>query len=158
MWIQKNQPVPCDKVGRGDDGECIERDLISALIGNFAATLPGGLPYTPWAAELVKSRAAQAASNPHARCMPPNFPWAYNLPHIEKFVQNPGLLIILDEFNASYRQIFTDGRPLPVDPQPAWNGYSTGKWEGDNLVVNSIGFRDDLWLDSSGKPSPKPPS
>ena len=88
--------------------------------------------------------------------MPPNYPWAYNLPHIEKFVQTPGLIVILDEFNASYRQIFTDNRPLPVDPQPAWNGYSTGRWEGATLVVTSIGFRDDLWLDSRATLSPRP--
>ena len=59
---------------------------------------------------------------------------------------------MLNEFNASYRQIFTDGRPLPVDPQPSWNGYSTGKWVGDELVVETIGFRDDLWLDTQGTP------
>jgi hypothetical protein len=60
--------------------------------------------------------------------------------------------VILDEFNASYRQIFTDGRPFPEDPQPSWSGYSSGKWEGDTLVVQSIGFRDDLWLDMKGDP------
>ena len=61
-------------------------------------------------------------------------------------------MVILDEFNASYRQIFTDARPLPEDPQPSWNGYSSGKWEGDTLVVESAGFRDDLWLDMKGNP------
>jgi hypothetical protein len=60
--------------------------------------------------------------------------------------------VILDEFNASYRQVFTDARPFPVDPQPSWSGYSSGKWEGDTLVVQSIGFRDDLWLDMKGDP------
>lgn len=59
---------------------------------------------------------------------------------------------MLDEMNASYRQVFTDGRPLPVDPQPAWNGYSSGQWVGDTLVVESLGFRDDLWLDINGSP------
>jgi hypothetical protein len=59
---------------------------------------------------------------------------------------------MLDELNAGYRQIFTDGRPLPVDPQPSWQGYSSGKWEGTTLVVDSIGFRDDLWLDIVGSP------
>ena len=59
---------------------------------------------------------------------------------------------MLHEFNASYRQIFTDGRPLPEDPLPAWSGYSTGHWEGDTLVVESSGFRDDLWLDLAGSP------
>jgi hypothetical protein len=59
---------------------------------------------------------------------------------------------MIDELNAGYRQVFTDGRPLPADPQPSWNGYSSGKWVGDTLVVDSIGFRDGLWLDISGSP------
>jgi hypothetical protein len=63
-----------------------------------------------------------------------------------------GLLVILNEQNASYRQIFTDARPLPVDPSPSWNGYSSGKWEGDTLVVQTTGFRDGLWLDTGGSP------
>ena len=45
-----------------------------------------------------------------------------------------------------------DGRPLPVDPVPTWNGYSVGKWEGDTLLVQSNGFRDDMWLDANGSP------
>ena len=71
---------------------------------------------------------------------------------MQKFVQTPGLLVMLDELNASYRQVFTDGRPLPNDPQPSWQGYSSGKWVGDTLVVDSIGFRDGLWLDIVGSP------
>src|SRR4029077_12962810 len=51
-----------------------------------------------------------------------------------------------------FRQIFTDGRPLPADPEPSFFGYSTGKWEGDTLVVQTFGFRDDLWADLSGSP------
>ena len=53
---------------------------------------------------------------------------------------------------ASYREIVTDGRPLPVDPTPSWNGYSSGRWQGDTLVVETVGFRDDLWLDLAGSP------
>jgi hypothetical protein len=60
--------------------------------------------------------------------------------------------VILHEFNASYRQVFLDGRALPADPNPSWQGYSTGRWEGDTLVVESNGFRDDLWLDLNGSP------
>jgi hypothetical protein len=67
-----------------------------------------------------------------------------------KYVQVPGLLVMLDEMNAMYRQVFTDGRPLPDDPVPAWNGYSSATWESDTLVVESIGFRDDLWIDMAG--------
>jgi hypothetical protein len=76
----------------------------------------------------------------------------YTLPHITKFVQTPKLLLLINEFNASYRQIFLDGRALPVDQQPSWNGYSTAKWDGDTLVVTTNGFRDDLWMDMAGSP------
>jgi len=153
MWEMKGKALGCGELIRGETGECIEKDKLSVLTRNIAEDLPGGLPYQPWAAELVKQRMKQGGTeDPHSKCMPPNFPRAFTLPHIQKVVQTPGLLVILDEFNASYRQIFTDGRPLPVDPQPSWNGYSTGRWEGDALVVNSIGFRDDLWLDMVGNP------
>jgi hypothetical protein len=111
------------------------------------------LPYQPWAADLVKKRTAdQAKDDPHVRCMPDTFIRSYGLPHMQKFVQVPGLLVMLDEMNAGYRQIFTDGRPLPKDPVPAWNGWSSAVWTGDTLVVTSNGFRDDLWLDIAGSP------
>jgi hypothetical protein len=120
---------------------------------DFGASLKGGLPYQPWAAALVKERTANLSKDdPHSRCLPPNFPRAYAFPHMQRYVQTPGYLVVLDEFNASYRQIFTDARPLPKDPQPGWNGYSSGKWVGDTLVVETIGFRDDLWLDMHGSP------
>ena len=59
---------------------------------------------------------------------------------------------MLYEVNAMYRQIFLDGRPMPADPTPAWNGYSVGAWEGDTLVVRTTGFRDNLWIDMGGSP------
>lgn len=152
MWIDRHG-LPCPAVLRSDDGDCVEKTSLPAQAPNIAAGLPGGLPYQPWAAELVKERKqALGRDDPHAHCLPASFPRAYALPHIKKFVQTPGLLIILDEFNAGYRQIFTDGRALPIDPQPSWNGYSSGKWEGDTLVVKTTGFRDDLWLDMAGNP------
>ena len=64
----------------------------------------------------------------------------------------PKFLVLLYEVNAMYRQIFIDGRPHPKDPSPAWNGYSTAHWEGDTLVVQTEGFRDDLWIDTWGSP------
>jgi hypothetical protein len=118
---------------------------------NMGASLPGGLPYQPWLAALVKKRTAEnAKDDPHVRCFPDQFLRAYSMPHLLKFVQAPGLLVMLNEMNANYRQVFTDGRPLPQDPVPSWQGYSSAKWEGDTLVVNSIGFRDDLWIDWNG--------
>jgi hypothetical protein len=118
---------------------------------NMGASLPGGLPYQPWLAALVKERTANhAKDDPHVRCYPDVFLRAYNHPHLLKIVQTPGLLVMLDEMNALYRQVFTDGRPLPEDPEPSWQGYSSGKWEGGTLVVDSNGFRDDLWIDWNG--------
>jgi hypothetical protein len=118
---------------------------------NMGASLPGGLPYQPWLAALVKKRTAEdSKDDPHVVCLPDTFLRAYSVPHLLKFVQTPGLLMMLNELNASYRQVFTDGRPLPNDPVPSWQGYSSGKWEGDTLVVNSVGFRDDLWIDWNG--------
>jgi hypothetical protein len=118
---------------------------------NFGIGLPGGLPYQPWLAELVKKRTAeQAKTDPHIFCLPDTFLRAYSLPHLLKFVQTPGLLIMLNEMNANYRQVFIDGRPLPEDPTPSWQGYSTAKWDGDTLVITSKGFRDDIWIDWNG--------
>jgi hypothetical protein len=57
---------------------------------------------------------------------------------------------VLNEMNAGYRQVFTDARPLPDDPSPAWQGYSSAKWSGDTLVVDTIGMRDDTWIDWNG--------
>jgi len=133
--------------------DCIPQMNLPADQINIGRTLKDGLPYQPWAAKLVAERTANGArDDPHAFCLPPNFPRAFSLPQYIKLAQMPGLTIVLHEFNASYRQIFTDGRPLPQDPLPAWSGYSTGHWEGDTFVVESTGFRDDLWLDLAGSP------
>ena len=64
----------------------------------------------------------------------------------------PSLVVILSERDVTYRQLFVDGRALPADPEPTWNGYSAGRWEKDTLVVESNGFRDDTWIDRNGSP------
>ena len=118
---------------------------------NMGVDLPGGLPYQPWLAELVQKRIAdQAKEDPHIKCLPDQFLRAYGLPHYLKFVQTPNLLVMLNEMNGLYRQVFTDRRPLPNDPNPSWQGYSSANWSGDTLVVETIGFRDDLWIDWDG--------
>lgn len=120
---------------------------------NIGFTLKGGLPYQPWAADLVKTRRAELRlHDPLSYCLPVGPVRLHTWSTPRKVVQTPGLVVVLNELNASYRQIFTDGRPLPVDPNPSWNGYSSGKWDGDTLVVQTIGFRDGLWLDSTGNP------
>jgi len=122
----------------------------SPLALDIGKNLAGGLPYRPNAAALVKQRFSK--DDPHVRCLPDNPPRTWAMPHLTKAVHTPRLLILLYEVNAMYRQIFIDGRPMPDDPAPSWNGYSVAKWEGDTLVIRTTGFRDDLWIDMNGAP------
>ena len=120
-------------------------------MANLGVDMEGGLPYQPWLVPIVKERTANLAiDDPHIRCLPDSFIRAYGLPHMLKFVHKPDLLIVLNEMNAGYRQVFTDARPLPDSPSPAWQGYSSAKWVDDTLVVDTIGFRDDNWIDWNG--------
>ena len=125
-----------------------------ANFGNIGAGFKDGLPFTPWAAELQKTRAAgNSKDNPDALCLPMGFMQFHTHPQPRKMIQTPGLLVIIYEANYGLRQIFTDGRSLPTDdPQPFWYGYSIGKWEGDTLVVETTGLREDGWLDVRGSP------
>ena len=121
---------------------------------DVAPSVQGGLPYRPGMAELAKARnTPPKTSEPITRCLPigivERLTWVGGL---KKVVQIPGLLLILNEYNTSFRQIFTDGRPLPARDLPAWDGYSIGRWEGDRLVVETTGFRDGQWLDTAGDP------
>jgi hypothetical protein len=120
---------------------------------NLGSQLPDGLPFTPWGAELHRQRVADnSKDNPDAHCLPMGMMQFHNHGEPRKMIQTPQVIVILYEANAGMRQIFTDGRPLPKDPDPWWYGYSTGHWEGDTLVVQSAGFRDLGWLDVEGSP------
>jgi len=123
----------------------------SRQMANIGIDLPGGLPYQPWLVPIVKERTDNLAKDdPHIKCLPDNFLRAYGLPHLLKFVHTPSLLVVLNEMNAGYRQVFTDARPLPQDPTPSWQGYSSAKWSGDTLVIDTNGLRDDTWIDWVG--------
>jgi hypothetical protein len=110
-------------------------------------------PYQPWAADVARQRKEDnAKDNPDARCLPIGALQMLAHPLPKKILQVPGLVVILHERNMEFRQIYTDGRPLPGDLQPSWYGYSTARWEGDTLVVDTAGFRDGLWADFNGSP------
>jgi len=152
VWITGN-PVPCDPAKGLDLLDCDAELPIALEAIDIGRSLKGGLPYQPWAAALVKQRIEnEGKDDPHVRCLPLSVPRNYALPQLQKFEQPPELLLILAKWNAGCRQIFLDGRPLPVDPQASWNGYSSGKWEGDTLVVRTNGLRDGIWLDLKGDP------
>jgi hypothetical protein len=142
MWRAADR-LPCNGISR------VCGDLaISPQFGNIGTGIAGGLPYQQWVRDRIREKGP--ADDPYTRCIAPGGPRMHLLPTMKKWVQNSDLLIILDEYNASYRQVFIDGRALPQDPAPAWNGYSTAHWDGDTLVVESTGYRDDQWLDAAG--------
>jgi hypothetical protein len=111
------------------------------------------VPMLPWAQKLYKERQENDAKDrPSGRCLPHSVTDfdAHFTP--KKIIQNPGLIVMLFESYHSYRQIFTDGRPFPENREPAWFGYSVGKWEGNTLVVNTVGINEKTWLDDGGHP------
>ena len=133
--------------------DCIQEERMAREQINLGIKLKDGLPYTQWSKDqMVVRRANGGREDPHSYCKPPNFPRAWTLPQYMKIVQTPGLVVVLHEFNAAYREVYMDGRPLPKDPNPTWNGYSVGHWDGDTLVIETNGIRDDMWLDIQGSP------
>ena len=125
-------------------------------VQNIAADIkPGEIAYQPWAKTLVDARAdgSQARDDPPANCMPQGVPRINAAPSPWKIIQTPGLVAILYETFNFWRQVFLDGRELGEDFTPSWFGYSTGKWEGDTLVVDTKGFNGKAWIDQAGRPT-----
>jgi hypothetical protein len=145
-------PAPKTADGKPDLSGIWSPDT-SRLFNIASGLKPGEVPFQPWAEELFKSRAdgARGKDDPAAYCIP-GMPKLNTIPYPFKTIQTPGLFLILYEGFTVYRQIFTDGRALPKDPQPAWLGYSVGRWDGDTLVVDTIGINEKTWLDNDGRP------
>jgi hypothetical protein len=117
---------------------------------NFLADFKfGEEPLTPAAAALFQKN-LQSSPKLSTLCQPPAVPTNDMVPAPFKIIQNPGLTLFLYEPDMVYRQIYTDGRKHPVDPQPSWMGYSIGHWEGDWFVVDVMGFNDRSPLDAMG--------
>jgi len=132
-----------------------------ATFFDIGTNIPGGIPFTPWAADLKKARmATNNKDNPDANCLPMGITQFHMQPQPRKIVQTASLVLILYEANYGLRYIYTDGRKLPPpgDPLSWWYGYSVGHWEGDTLVVETNNLRgaetsaNDGWLDVRGSP------
>ncbi len=133
----------------GDDASLYSKYFLSVL----ADYPPNQSPLLPAAAEiLLRHDKHDSADLPYTKCLPAGVPLSETLPFPFKIVPTPGLTLIVHESDSSVRQIYTDGRKHTPDPQPTWSGYSVGHWEGDTLVVDTVGFNDLSWLDVSGTP------
>jgi hypothetical protein len=129
-------------------------DLSGVWIVRGSTDIPGDPPYQPWARELWTKRKADKSKqdDPATWCLPNGVVRVTSLPY--KIVQTPKLVVLLSEGNThSFRRFFLDGRTHNLDLEPnSWTGDSIAKWEGDILVVDTIGFNDRTWLDDTGKP------
>jgi len=120
-------------------------------VGDLAVGLAKGetIPILPEAQKIMDAR--ESKDDPEANCLPTGIPRV--APYPWRILQTPTHIFLLFEGNIhSYRQIFMDGRKHPVDPDPTWYGHSIGRWEGDTLVVDTVGFNDKFWFDFRGHP------
>jgi|SRR5688572_15905050 hypothetical protein len=133
----------------GDGPEVVNKYFIN-LLADFK---PEDSPLRNEFVPLLVQRGVEGQGKdlPTARCLPAGLPMGDLLALPRRFVQVPGLIVMLSEANPQ-RLVYTDGRKLPVAPQPAWLGYSVGSWEGDTLVIETGGFNDKTWLDAFGHP------
>jgi hypothetical protein len=145
IWLPSEDPR--DPAG-GVEGSVGPKYLV-----NIFRDWEGPAPLQSWAAKLYEERQAnKLRDNPMIKCLPAGVPRLDAYTHPYKIVQTPDLIVILYESQTMFRQIFTDGRTHPTDPEPSWLGYSIGRWEGDTLVVETVGFNDKTWLDGFGHP------
>jgi hypothetical protein len=140
------------------------RDLSGVWIGKRDATQAVDEkfrpPMTPWAQQRFDAAVptlgprviAGKENDPILRCNPDGIPKLLGVPQPFEIIQIPGRMLMFFEHNRHWRTIWMDGRKLPEDPDPSWMGYSVGRWEGDTLVVDSIGFNDIPWLNFYGDP------
>jgi len=130
----------------------MELDTISKYGVNILQDFkPEEAPIRPEAVQIQRAR--KGGDFPATHCMPQGIPLGSMLSEPVKFVQSPKLIAILYEADDKHRQIYTDGRVLPKEfDQPAWMGYSVGRWDRDTLVVETAGFNDKTWLDIMGHP------
>jgi hypothetical protein len=128
-----------------------EEPLSQYFINIFFDFKPEDVPFRPSAAAMFRDRAQKfSKESPLPHCFPEGMPLVEMAPAPYKIIQTPAMILMLYERDTTYRQVHTDGRKLPDDPQPSWLGYSVGKWDGKALVVDSNGFNDRGWLDARG--------
>ena len=147
-------PVPKAADGKPDLSGIWEQDNLTHFRNLTADMKQEDVPYRPEARALMKSRAdgARGTEEPDANCLPQGVPKIESAPVPFKIVQTRDLVVFVYEVFNLWRQVHLDGRQLAADPNPTWLGYSSGRWDGDTLVIEARGFNGKAWLDTSGNP------
>ena len=174
LWAQ-NAAAPTDKrnaPAKTESGPAPVHDLTGVwMMHNPPGSNRGFTNYTftkdppeltPWGqAKYAEAKPSNGGENTLkttndpvlTRCDPPGTPRVYFHPYPFEFVQTPKYILQLFEYDHIVRRVYTDGRPLPTDPDILWMGTSVGHWEGDTtLVVDTVGLNDKTWLDRLGHP------
>jgi hypothetical protein len=130
-------------------GESLNSRYFRDILADFK---PNERPLTPAGDARLRANLVPGVAAPALICLPEGVPHGIMQPQPFKIFQMPNVIVVLFEVGTTFRQIFMDGRKFPPDPSPSWQGYSVGRWEGDTLVVDTIGFNDRSWLDRRGTP------
>ena len=126
-------------------------DVTKHVINVFWGVKPGEEPFTREGASMFQQHRASGQDFQGAYCLPASFP-AQVFVLMSKMIQAPNEIIVIPGTGDPPRQIYTDGRSLPKDPEPSWTGHSVGTWQGDTLVVETVGINTRAWLDGFGHP------
>ena len=153
--VDMNAPAPRTSYGKPDhSGFWMPDPQVKYLLDLASDMKPGEIPLTAWGRGVYQERIDNnGKDHPGVSCLPSGIPEKDNIPDGLKLVQTEDLTLMLYESRTIYRQIFTDGRPLPKDAFPTWMGYSIGHWDKDTLIVDTIGQNGRTWLDMKGLPS-----
>ena len=164
LHLEKMKPTPRLPDGRPDLGNG-KGSWNPRIIQNIAGVGPGApsrmpvehkvdVPFQPWAKTVYEQRLASLQlDDPESKCLPPGIPRMMATPFPFQIYQLADRVIFIYEGGAhTWRVIYTDGRPHPKDPNPTFLGDSIGRWDGDTLVVDAIGFNETTWLDQDGHP------
>ena len=155
VWQVKPVPGEVERMLGNIDVALVPGDDLTTFSKYFFDILadftPETAPIRPEALAAMRNRPKDYVS-PTERCLPEGVPRSDLIGFPFKIVQTPQQIVLMYEIDNTRRQIYTDGRKLPVDPNPAWLGYSVGRWEGDTLVVDTAGFNDQVTIDTRGHP------
>jgi hypothetical protein len=147
VWEPEGTPIPVllrifPDIGKGVPAP-LGSEPITPYFVNFLADFKAG-------ESPLQPTAVARKDDPSLHCLPIGMPMFDTYPAPFKIVQTSGLILLLSESDTDFRQVFTDGRQLPEDPQPSWLGSSIGRWEGETLVVDTAGLNDRSLVDFSG--------
>ncbi len=145
-------PIPRLADGKPDLSGPWEPNAIRENVNLIATGVK--IPFRSNAKSIYDSRiGVLGKDDPEARCLPPGVPRLTTTPYPFRFLQVPGLIVIIYEGGSqTFRQIYTDGRGFSKFAEDLWNGESIGHWEGDTLIVETTGFNERTWIDAAGVP------